>query len=95
MLRPFKNVFTGSRLYKITPEEEDTLINLRNLAKATGLLPTDLSRNNLNQNGGGMMFNPMTYQNATYTDQLNRNLSMAQTYKWMAYEKLGLTPQTI
>ncbi len=74
-------------------EEEDTLINLRNLAKATGLLPTDLSRNNLNQNGGGMMFNPMTYQNATYTDQLNRNLSMAQTYKWMAYEKLGLTPQ--
>lgn len=74
-------------------DDEDMLINLRNLAKATGLLPTDLSRNNLNQNGGGMMFNPMTYQNATYTDQLNRNLSMAQTYKWMAYEKLGLTPQ--
>lgn len=25
--RPFKNVFTGSRLYKITPEEEDALID--------------------------------------------------------------------
>ncbi len=37
------------------------------------------------------MFNPMSYQNATYTDQLQRNLSMANTYKWMAYEKLGLT----
>lgn len=74
-------------------DDEDMLINLRNLTKATGLLPTDLSRQNLNQNGGGMLFNPMSYQNATYTDQLNRNLSMANTYKWMAYEKLGLTPQ--
>jgi hypothetical protein len=25
--RPFKNVFTGSRLYKITPEEEDVMID--------------------------------------------------------------------
>ena len=25
--RPFKNVFTGSRLYKINPEEEDILID--------------------------------------------------------------------
>ena len=25
--RPFKNVFTGSRLYKITPEDEDTMID--------------------------------------------------------------------
>lgn len=74
-------------------EEEDVLINIRNLAKATGLLPTDFGRNTLNQSGGGLMFNPMSYQNATYTDQLQRNLSMANTYKWMAYEKLGLTPQ--
>ena len=25
--RPFKNVFTGSRLYKITPEEEDVMLD--------------------------------------------------------------------
>lgn len=74
---------------------EDILINLRNLAKTTGLLPTDLSRNNLNQNGGGLMFNPMSYQNATFTDQLNRNILLAERYKWMAYEKLGLTPQAM
>lgn len=76
-------------------EGDDTLINLRNLAKTTGLLPTDLSRNNLNQNGGGLMFNPMSYQNATFTDQLQRNIALAEKYKWMAYEKLGLTPQAM
>lgn len=74
---------------------DDVLINLRNLAKSTGLLPTDLSRNNLNQNGGGLMFNPMSYQNATFTDQLQRNIALAERYKWMAYEKLGLTPQAM
>lgn len=74
---------------------DDVLINLRNLAKTTGLLPTDLSRNNLNQNGGGLMFNPMSYQNATFTDQLQRNVQLSERYKWMAYEKLGLTPQAM
>lgn len=74
---------------------DDLLINLRNLAKTTGLLPTDLSRNNLNQNGGGLLFNPMSYQNATFTDQLNRNIALSERYKWMAYEKLGLTPQAM
>ena len=73
----------------------DALIEIRNIAKTTGLLPTDLSRNNLNQNGGGIMFNPMTYNNATFTDQLTRNLQMAERYKWMAYEKLGITPSSM
>ena len=75
---------------------EDTLIDLRNLAKTTGLLPTDLGRNSLNQNGSGtLMFNPMTYQNATFTDQLTRNLQMAENYKWQAYSKFGITPQAM
>lgn len=74
---------------------EDVLINLRNIAKTISFLPTDLSRNNLNQNGGGLMFNPMSYQNATFTDQLNRNIQLAERYKWQAYEKLGLTPQAM
>ena len=74
---------------------DEVLINLRNLAKTTGLLPTDMSRNNLNQNGGGLMFNPMSYQNATFTDQLQRNIQLSERYKWMAYEKLGLTPQAM
>ena len=73
----------------------DALVEIRNIAKTTGLLPTDLSRNNLNQNGGGLMFNPMTYNNATFTDQLTRNLQMAERYKWMAYEKLGITPSSM
>lgn len=76
-------------------EGADVLINLRNIAKSVSFLPTDMGRNNLNQNGGGLMFNPMTYQNATFTDQLNRNIALAERYKWQAYEKLGLTPQAM
>ena len=73
----------------------EVLINLRNIAKSVSFLPTDMGRNNLNQNGGGLMFNPMTYQNATFTDQLNRNIALAERYKWQAFEKLGLTPQSM
>lgn len=75
-------------------EGEDALIAIRNLAKTTGLLPTDYSRNNLNQ-AGGLNFNPMAYNNATYTEPLQRNLVMAEKYKWMAYETLGLTPTSM
>lgn len=75
-------------------EGDDALYGIRNLAKTTGFLPTDFSRNTLNQNGG-LTFNPMTYQSATYTEPMQRNLVMAEKYKWMAYETLGLTPTSM
>lgn len=76
------------------PEGDDALFAVRNLAKTTGLLPTDYSRNTLNQNGG-LTFNPMVYQSATFTEPMQRNLAMAEKYKWMAYETLGLTPTSM
>ena len=76
-------------------QDEDKLLNLRNLINLTGFMPTDLSRNNLNQNGGGLVFNPMSYQNMTFTDQMNRNIQLSDRIKWMAYEQLGLTPQNM
>ena len=72
-------------------EGDDALFAIRNMAKTTGLLPTDYSRNTLNQNGG-LTFNPMVYNSATFTEPMQRNLAMAERYKWMAYETLGLTP---
>jgi hypothetical protein len=75
-------------------EGDDALYAVRNLAKTTGLLPTDFSRNQLAQNGG-LTFNPMTYQNATFTEPMMRNLQMAERYKWMAYETIGLTPTSM
>lgn len=75
-------------------EGSDALFAVRNLAKTTGLLPTDYSRNTLNQNGG-LTFNPMVYQNATFTEPMMRNMQMAERYKWMAYETLGLTPTSM
>lgn len=73
------------------PDGEDALYEFRDIAKSTGLLPTDFSRNNLNQNGG-LTFNPMTYNNATFTEPISRNIQLAQQYKAMAYETLGLNP---
>lgn len=75
-------------------EGDDALFAIRNIAKTTGLLPTDYSRNTLNQNGG-LTFNPMTYQSATFTEPMMRNIQMAEKYKWMAYETLGLTPTSM
>lgn len=76
------------------PEGDDALFAVRNIAKTTGFLVTDYSRNNLNQ-AGGLNFNPMVYNNATFTEPMQRNLAMAERYKWMAYETLGLTPTSM
>lgn len=76
------------------PDGEDALFEFRNIAKSTGLMPTDFSRNNLNQNGG-LTFNPMTYNNATFTEPIVRNMQLAQQYKAMAYETLGLNPTSM
>lgn len=73
---------------------DDALYEIRNVAKTTGFLPTDFSRNNLMQQGG-ISFNPMVYNNASFTEPIQRNIQLAERYKWMAYETLGLTPQVM
>lgn len=76
------------------PEGDDALLEIRNIAKTTGFMATDFSRNTLNQNGG-LTFNPMSYQNATFTEPIMRNIQLAEKYKWTAYETLGLTPTSM
>ena len=73
---------------------DEALLKIRNIAQTLGLFPTDYSRNTLNQNGG-LSFNPMTYQNANFNEPINRNIILAEKYKWMAYETLGLTPTSM
>ena len=74
---------------------EGALIEVRNLAKKTGLLPTDMSRNSLAQNGGGLAFNPMVYNEAHFTNPIRRNIELMDVFKWKAYETLGITPQAM
>jgi hypothetical protein len=73
---------------------DDALLKVRNVAQTLGLFPTDYSRNTLNQNGG-LSFNPMSYQSANFNEPINRNILLAEKYKWMAYETLGLTPTSM
>lgn len=76
-------------------EGTDKIVSLFNIAKSTGMLPVDMSRNNLNQNGGGLPFNPNGVVNVSFTNEILRNEEMAQRVKWRAYEKLGLSPQSL
>ena len=75
-------------------EGDDVLFEMRQIAKTTGFLPTDFSRNNLNQQGG-LNFNPMVYNNASFTEPIMRNQNLAEKVKWDAYATLGLTPQSM
>lgn len=76
-------------------DDSDALLAIRNIAKTTGLLPTDVSRNALAQSGGGLAFNPMHYVEANFTGPMQRNLQLSQTYKMMAFETLGLNPTSM
>lgn len=73
---------------------KNALINFRNFVKDTGLMPLDASKHNMMERGGSQ-FNTLMYQNMTFTDQITRNIQLAEKYKWQAYEKLGITQQRI
>lgn len=73
-------------------DTEETLINIREVIKETGLFPIDLSRQNL---AGGGQFNQFAPQNMTVSSQIADRMQLAERYKWMAYEQLGFTPQRL
>lgn len=70
----------------------DSIVKMTNVAKTTGMIPVDASRNSLNQAGGGLQFNPMQYVSVDFTGQIQRNLQLSQQFKMMAMDVLGLNP---
>lgn len=76
-------------------EGREKITTLFNIARSTGIMPVDMSRNNLNQNGGAPPFNPNGIFNLTFTEAILRNEEMAQRTKLRAYEKIGLSPQAM
>jgi len=69
-----------------------TLTHLHNLIKSTGLFVVDSSKQNL---AGGGIFNQFSAQDLTFTNQILARFQVAETYKRMAYEKLGVNPQRL
>ena len=69
-------------------DTEETLLQLRQITKDTGLFPVDSSKQNLQ---GGAMFNQFGVQNLTYGEAISQKLNLAQSYKNMAYESIGVS----
>lgn len=69
-------------------DTEETLLQLRQITKDTGLFPVDSSKQNLQ---GGAMFNQFGVQNLTYGQAIQEKLNLAQAYKNMAYESIGVS----
>lgn len=78
----------------LSDKSKNALISFRNFVDKTGLMPLDASKHNMMERGGSQ-FNTMMYQNVTFTDQIQRNIKLADKYKWDAYEKLGITQARI
>jgi len=78
--------------YMENGDTEDALLQLRDFAKDVGLLPADLSRQNLQ---GQQPFNSFIRQDLTYGTQVEYRMALAQGYKMSAFEKVGITPQML
>lgn len=79
--------------FKDMGDSKDMLLELRDMAKEIGFIPTDTSQQNLQ--GGSSNSNNMIPQNITYANEVQYRLQLAETYKLMALEQIGITPQRI
>lgn len=73
-------------------DTEETLLAISDIVKDTGLFPLDMSRHNLQ---GGTSFNQFVPQNMSLSAQISDRLTLAERYKWMAYEQFGINPNRL
>lgn len=88
------NLLPTEYLESLGGNNENALLKFRNFVKKTSLFPVDASKHNTFEKGG-VPFNTMMYNNLSLTDQIQRNLGLAEQYKWQAYNLLGITQQRL
>lgn len=84
--------FLPSEFMDLTGDSKDILTSMYNTIKEIGILPVDMSKNNLAEKGG-VQFNSLMSQNVTFTPQIQRNIELARFYKQEAFSRIGITPQ--
>ena len=77
--------------FKDMGDSRDMLIELRDLAKEVGFIPTDMSKKNT-QNANFAAAG-MQKQAITYAEEIQYRIQLADRYKMLALEQIGLTPQ--
>lgn len=78
--------------YMEDTDTEDALWTIRDLAKDVGFLPVDMSRQNLQNQ---QPFNSFIRQDLTYGTQVEYRMALAEKYKQLALEQIGITPQLL
>lgn len=76
--------------FKDMPSTEEILVNVKAMAKDLGLLPADFSKQNT---AGGSNINSMVAQDMSYTNHIIGKLNIANQYKMLALEQVGINPQ--
>ena len=77
--------------YKDNVDTRQTLEMLREAAVEIGIVPIDTKKQNMQGAGQGM--NTFMSQSITFTDQINTRMSLAERYKILALEQIGINPQ--
>jgi hypothetical protein len=77
--------------YKDNVDTKETLEMLREAAVEIGIIPIDTKKQNMQGAGQGM--NTFMTQSITFTEQINNRITLAERYKMLALEQIGITPQ--
>lgn len=79
--------------YKEMGNSEQALLKLRELAQSVGIVPMDTKKQNLE--GANPQMNVFQTQSITYDVQIQSRINLANAYKSMALEQIGITPQRL
>lgn len=78
--------------FKMNGNHEDALLSIMDLARNTGILPIDMSKQNTQ---GNQPVNSFAKQDLTYGSQVEYRWQLAQQYKQEGLQQIGITPQLL
>lgn len=79
--------------FKDMGDSRSMLTELRDMAKEIGFMPVDFSKKNIE--GASAANNGFMSQNITYAAEVQYRLQLADKYKMLALEQIGITPQRV
>jgi len=75
-------------------DARETLLNVLDMARDTGLVPIDMSKNNM-KDRVGQQFNSMMPQDISFVPQIQQKMELARYYKNLALGTIGQTEQNM
>jgi hypothetical protein len=75
-------------------DARETLLNVTDMARDVGLVPIDMSKQNM-RTRSGQQFNSMQAQDISFVPQIQQKMQLAGYYKALALEQIGITEQDV